>query len=74
MLTSKSILTPDMIDDMRKCYRECMPYLLTSVQTLGQTSIIRKAKIEALKSIAKSLFGINLIEVKIAKKISEGDQ
>jgi len=66
--TNKGILPPDMIEDMRKCYRECMPYLLTSAQTLEQSSIIREAKIEALKSIAKSLFGIDLIEVKIARE------
>ena len=66
--TNKGILPPDMIEDMRKCYRECMPYLLTSVQTLEQSSIIREAKIEALKSIAKSLFGIDLVEVKIARE------
>ena len=66
--TNKGVLPPDMIEDMRKCYRECMPYLLTSVQTLEQSSIIREAKIEALKSIAKSLFGIDLVEVKIARE------
>jgi len=54
--TNKCVLPPDMIEDMRKCYRECLPYLLTSAQPLEQSSIVLEAKLEALKSIAKSLF------------------
>ena len=34
-------------------------------------TIIKEAKIEALKSIAKSMFGIDLLEVKIAKENEE---
>ena len=66
--TNKGILPPDMIEDMRKCYKECIPYLLTTVQPLEQSSIIREAKLEALKSIAKSLFGLDLVEIKVAKE------
>jgi len=66
--TNKGILPPDMIEDMRKCYRECEPYLLTSAQPLEQSSIVQEAKLEALKSIAKSLFGIDLLEIKTAKE------
>jgi hypothetical protein len=57
-----------MIEDMRKCYRECEPFLSTTVQPLEQSSVIKEAKIEALKSIAKSLLGIDLVEVKVAKE------
>ena len=53
---------------MRKCYMECLPYLLTSTQPLEQSTVVTEAKIEALKSIAKTLLGIDLIEVKIAKE------
>jgi len=66
--TNKGVLPPDMIEDMRKCYRECEPFLSTMAQPLEQSSVIKEAKIEALKSVAKTLFGIDLIEVKIAKE------
>jgi phosphomannomutase len=57
-----------MIEDMRKCYKECEPFLTTTAQPLEQSSVIKEAKIEALKSIAKSLLGIDLLEVKLAKE------
>jgi hypothetical protein len=66
--TNKGVLPPEMIEDMRKCYKECEPFLSTLAQPLEQTSIIKEAKIEALKSIAKSLLGIDLLEVKVAKE------
>ncbi len=66
--TNKGVLPPDMIEDMRKCYKDCEPFLSTIAQPLEQSSIIKEAKIEALKSIAKSLLGIDLLEVKIAKE------
>ena len=66
--TNKGVLPPDMIEDMRKCYKGCLPYLLTSAQSLEQSSIVIEAKLEALKSIAKSLFGLDLVDVKIAKE------
>ena len=66
--TNKGVLPPDMIEDMRKCYKECLPYLLTSAQPLEYSTVVKEAKIEALKSIAKTLLGIDLIEVKIAKE------
>ena len=49
-LMNKGILPPDTIEDMRKCYKEYIPYLLMTVQLLEQSSILREAKIEALKS------------------------
>jgi integrase len=66
--TNKGVLPPEMIEDMRKCYKECEPFLSTLAQPLEQTNIIKEAKIEALKSIAKSLLGIDLLEVKVAKE------
>jgi hypothetical protein len=66
--TNKGVLPPEMIEDMRKCYKECEPFLSTLAQPLEQTRFIKEAKIEALKSIAKSLLGIDLLEVKIAKE------
>jgi len=66
--TNKGVLPPDMIEDMRKCYKECEPFLSTTAQPLEQSSVIKEAKIEALKSIAKSLLGIELLEVKVAKE------
>jgi len=72
--TNKGVLPPDMIEDMRKCYRECEPFLSTIAQPLEQSSVIREAKIEALKSIAKSLLGIDLLEVKVAKEKELGKE
>ncbi len=66
--TNKSFLPPDMIEDMRKSYRECESFLTTAAQPLEQSSIVKEAKVEALKSIAKTMFGIDLLEVKIAKE------
>ena len=66
--TNKGVLPPDMIEDMRKCYKGCLPYLLTTTQPLEQSTVVTEAKIEALKSIAKTLLGIDLVEVKIAKE------
>jgi hypothetical protein len=66
--TNKGVLPPEMIEDMRKCYKECEPFLTTVTQPLEQTSVIKEAKIEALKSIAKSLLGIDLLEVKLGRE------
>lgn len=66
--TNKGRLPPDMIEDMRQAYKECEPFLSTVAQPLEQSSIIKEAKIEALKSIAKNLLGIDVLEVKIAKE------
>lgn len=69
--TNKGRLPPDMIEDMREAYRRCEPFLSTVPQPTEQTTIIKEAKIEALKSIAKSMFGIDLLEVKTAKESEE---
>jgi hypothetical protein len=58
--TNKGVLPPDMVEDMRKAYKECEPFLSTATQPLEQASIVKEAKIEALKSMAKSLLGIDL--------------
>jgi len=66
--TNKGVLPPDMVEDMRKCYKDCEPYISTITQPLEQSTIIKEAKIEALKSIAKSLLGIDLVDVKVARE------
>jgi hypothetical protein len=45
---------------------------LATAQPLDQNSLVKEAKIEALKSIAKSLLGIDLLEIKIAKEKEVG--
>ena len=69
--TNKGRLPPDMIEDIREAYRRCEPFLSTIAQPTEQMTIIKEAKIEALKSIAKTMFGIDLLEVKIAKENEE---
>jgi len=72
--TNKGILPPDMIEDMRKAYKACEPFLTTLTKPLEEASVVKEAKIEALKSIAKSLLGIDLIEIKIAKEKELGKE
>jgi len=59
---------------MRTSYEKCEPYFSTTFQQIDQSSIVKQAKIEALKSIAKSLLGIDLMEVKIAKEKELGKE
>ncbi|PUA32930.1 MAG: hypothetical protein B9J98_03325 [Candidatus Terraquivivens tikiterensis] len=59
-----------MIKDIGNTYRQCEPFLSTVAQPLGQASIIKEAKIGVLKNMAKSLLGIDLLEVKVARKKS----
>ncbi len=66
--TNKSKLSPEMIEDMRQAYGRCEPFLGTVEPPLAQDLIVKEAKMEALKSIAKNLLGIDLLEVKIAKE------
>ncbi|MEM2865228.1 MAG: hypothetical protein QXR65_08210, partial [Candidatus Bathyarchaeia archaeon] len=54
--------------DIRKAYKKCEPFLTTSAEPLEEVSVVKEAKIEALKSIAESLLGIDLIEVKVAEE------
>ena len=53
---------------MRDAYKACEPFLSTFAQPLEQSMIVKEAKVEALKSIAKNLLGIDLMEVKVAKE------
>jgi len=66
--TNKGILPEDMVEGMRKSVQDCKPFLGITAQELDQSAVVKEAKIEALKSIAKSLLGIDLMEVKIAKE------
>jgi hypothetical protein len=66
--TNKGKLSPEMIEDMRQAYGRCEPFLGTVEPPLAQDLIVKEAKMEALKSIAKNLLGIDLLEVKIAKE------
>lgn len=69
--TNKGSLPPDMIEGMRNSYKECEPFLSTMADLAQQSTIVKEAKIEALKSVAKSMFGIDLLDVKIAKENKE---
>jgi len=65
--TNKGKLPPDMIEDMRAQYRACEPFLSTTSK-LEESVVVKEAQIEALKSIAKNLLGIDLLDVKVAKE------
>ena len=60
-------LDPSTIERMREVYKRCEPFLLATTQPLDQDSIVKEAKIEALKSMAKSLLDLDLLEVKAAR-------
>jgi len=66
--TNKGILPEEMVEDMRKSIQGCEPFLGTTTRELDQSAVVKEAKIEALKSIAKSLLGMDLLEVKVAKE------
>jgi len=70
--TNKGILPKEMIEGMRKSIKDCEPFLGTTAQELDQSTVVKEAKVEALKSIAKSLLGIDLLEVKVAKEKEMG--
>ncbi|MCI0563444.1 MAG: hypothetical protein MN733_33635, partial [Nitrososphaera sp.] len=69
--TNKGSLPPDMIEGMRTAYKDCEPFLSTLADLSQQSNVVKEAKIEALKSVAKSMFGIDLLDVKIAKENKE---
>lgn len=65
--TNKGRLPGEVIEDMRSSFRQCEPYLSTR-KMLEESSIVKEAKLEALKSIAKSMFDMDILEVKVAKE------
>ncbi|MQY68777.1 MAG: hypothetical protein GH150_05295 [Hadesarchaea archaeon] len=70
--TNKGMLPPDMVEEMREAYKRCEIFLGTAAQPLEQTSVVKEAKLEAIKSIAKNLFGMDLLEVKTAREKEMG--
>lgn len=69
--TNKGLLPPDMIEGMRAQYRACEPFLSTTSR-IEHSAVVKEAQIGALKSIAKNLLGIDLLDVKIAKEKEVG--
>lgn len=66
--TNKGRLPPEMIEGMRNAYQQCEPFLSTQALPTNQETAKKEAQIEALKTVAKAVFGIDLLEVKIAKE------
>ncbi len=66
--TNKGVLPEEMVEGMREAYKACTPFLSTISQPLEHSNIVKEAKVEALKSIAKNMLGIDLLEVKVAKE------
>lgn len=65
--TNKGKLPPDMIEDIRAQYKACEP-LLSTAAALDEGALVKEAQIEALKSMAKNLLGIDLLDAKVAKE------
>jgi hypothetical protein len=70
--TNKGMLPEEMVKGMREAYKACEPFLSTVAQPLEHSSIVKEAKLEALKSIAKTMFDIDILEIKIAKEREVG--
>jgi len=68
--THKGALPPEMVEGTRSAYKQCEPFLSTMALPTDQISTVKEAKIEALKSIGKTLFGLDLLELKVAKQRS----
>jgi hypothetical protein len=66
--TNKGVLPEEMVEGMRESYKACEPFLSTISRPLEHSNIVKEAKVEALKSIAKNMLGIDLLEVKVAKE------
>jgi len=56
-----------MIEDLLVQYKACEPFLSTTSK-LEESAVVKEAQIEALKSIAKNLLGMDLLDVKVAKE------
>jgi hypothetical protein len=69
--TNKGKLPPDMIEDIRAQYKACEPFLSTAA-ALDEGALVKEAQIEALKSMAKNLLGIDLLDAKVAKERALG--
>jgi integrase len=61
-------LDPTTIERMREMYKKCEPFLIATIQPLEQVDVVKEAKIEALKTMARSLLGIDLVEAKVARE------
>ena len=72
--TNKGILPEEMIEGMRTSIKDSESFLGTLTQEMDQSAVVKEAKMEALKSIAKNLLGIDLLEVKIAKEREQGKE
>ncbi len=70
--TAKRRLPPDMIDEMRASYSRCEPLLISTAPPIDKPSVAKEAQIQAIKSIAKSLYGIDSMDIKIAKERETG--
>ena len=70
--TAKRRLPPDMVDEMRVSYSRCEPLLISTAPPIDKPSVAKEAQIQAIKSIAKSLYGIDSMDIKIAKERETG--
>jgi len=81
--TNKGRLPPDLIEDMRRAYAECDPYLsttprssgedpeLTTIKTMVETGVLDLSKSNVRQYLIKKL-GIKEIDVKVAKMMQQG--
>ncbi len=56
--TEKGRLPPPMIAGMRQQYQDCEPFLGTT-SNIDESSVVKEAKLEALKLVAKNILGMD---------------
>lgn len=60
------------IEEMRKAFKEAVEPRLTTQRVTSEHEVVKQANIEALKVVAENMFGLKLLEVKVAKEREEG--
>jgi len=61
-------IDPSTIKRMREAYKKCTKFLVATSQPFESSDIVQEAKIEALKTLAKSVWNMDITDVKIAKE------
>jgi len=59
-------MDPSTIERMREAYKKCTKFLVATAQPFESAEVVQEAKIEVLKTMAKSMWGMDITDVKIA--------
>jgi integrase len=65
-------MDPSTIERMREAYKKCTKFLVATSQPFESSDIVQEAKIEVLKTMAKSMWGMDITDVKVAAEKATG--